>query len=120
MKLRSKPCRAARRRCARRSSRREPNQTNPGVSEARKSSPTSCWKSALALYQRFPVAEVRFWRKGKLEVHALLADGSGYERVEQGSRWLAGLDLALLERCVAIPGWREARRVFRAGLAAGQ
>ena len=72
----------------------------------------------LALYQRFPVPEVWFWRKGKLEIYALLADGSGYERVPDGSRLLPGLNVALLERSVAIPSWREARRAFREGLSA--
>ena len=74
----------------------------------------------LDLYQRFAIPEVWIWRKGKLEVHALRADGSGYERVAQGSRLLPGLDVALLERCVAITDWREARRAFREGLAAGR
>ena len=71
----------------------------------------------LELYQRFGVPEVWFWRKGKLEVHALLPDGSGYEAVMQGSRLLPGLDTTLLERCVTIANWREARLAFRAGLA---
>ena len=74
----------------------------------------------LDLYQRFAIPEVWIWRKGKLEVHALRADGSGYERTEQGSRLLPGLDVTLLENCVAITDWREARRTFRAGLAAGR
>ena len=74
----------------------------------------------LDLYQRFAIPEVWLWRKGKLEVHALRADGSSYERTEQGSRLLPGLDVALLERCVAITDWREARRAFRDGLAAGR
>ncbi len=74
----------------------------------------------LELYRRFGVPEVWIWRKGKLEAYALLADGSAYERVERGSRVLPGLDLTLLERCVAIPDWREARKAFRAGLAAGR
>lgn len=72
----------------------------------------------LDLYQRFAIPEVWIWRKGKLEVYALLADGSGYERVPGASRVLPGLDVALLERCVAIASWREARRAFRAGLLA--
>ena len=70
----------------------------------------------LELYRRFGVPEVWFWRKGKMEVHALLADGSAYERVQSGSRLLPGLDIALLERCVAVANWREAREKFRAGL----
>lgn len=72
----------------------------------------------LDLYQRFAIPEIWIWRKGKLEVHALRADGSGYERTGSGSRLLPGLNLALLERCVGITDWREARKAFRAGLAA--
>lgn len=71
----------------------------------------------LELYQRFGVPEVWFWRRGGLEIHAFLADKTGYERVPR-SRLLPGLDLALLERCVGIRSWREARLAFRAGLAA--
>ena len=72
----------------------------------------------LELYQRFGVPEVWFWRRDRLEVHALLTDKTSYERVPR-SRLLPGLDLALLGRCVAIRSWREARRAFRAGLATG-
>ena len=71
----------------------------------------------LELYRRFKVPEVWFWRRGKLEIHALLKDGSGYEPVRK-SRILPRLDCALLVRCVAIESWLEARRAFRAGLAA--
>ena len=71
----------------------------------------------LELYQRFGVPEVWFWRRGGLEVHALLAEGAGYERVS-ASRLLPGLDLVLLERCARILNWREARLTFRAGIAA--
>ena len=74
----------------------------------------------LDLYQRFAIPEIWIWRKGKLEVHALRADGSGYERTEQGSRLLPGLNVALLERGVVITDWREARRTFRDGLTAGR
>ena len=77
---------------------------------------TSGGVEKLELYRRFAVPEVWFWRKGKLEVHALLPDGSAYERVPSGSRLLPGLDTALLERCVPITNWREARKAFRAGL----
>lgn len=72
----------------------------------------------LDLYQRFAIPEVWIWRKGKLEVHCLRVDGSGYERSEKGSRLLPGLDVVLLERCVNIADWREARRAFRARLLA--
>lgn len=74
----------------------------------------------LELYQRFQVSEVWFWRRGRLELFALRGDGSGYEALEGGSRLLPGLDVGLLERCVAIPSWLEARRTFRTGLVAGE
>lgn len=73
----------------------------------------------LELYQRFGVPEVWFWRRNGLEVHALNPDGSGYERVPS-SRLLPGLDLSLLEGCAKIVSGAEARRAFRAGLAAGK
>ncbi len=69
----------------------------------------------LDLYRRFPVPEVWFWRKGALEIFSLRADGSGYDPVEK-SVLLPTLDVALLQRCVGIPSWQEARRTFRAGL----
>ena len=75
----------------------------------------------LDLYQCFPVPEVWIWRNARLEIFALRADGSGYDPVEAGrSRLLPDLDIALLERCAAIRSWRDARRAFRAGLAAGK
>ncbi len=75
----------------------------------------------LELYRRFAVPEVWFWRKGRLEVFALRDDRSGYEPVEPGrSRLLPGLDLSLLERCVAISSRKESRQVFLTGLATGK
>ncbi len=70
----------------------------------------------LELYQRFLVPEVWIWRSGKLEIYSLAADGSGYEPVPGHSPLLPSLDVTLLERCVAILDWPEARKVFRAGL----
>jgi len=69
----------------------------------------------LEIYQRFKVPEVWFWRRGKLELFALLPDGGAYESVER-SRLLPALDPELLARRVAIRSWQEARRAFRAGL----
>lgn len=71
----------------------------------------------LDVYRRFRVPEVWFWRRDGLELHALDSQGSAYVRVAH-SRLLPQLDVALLERCVRIGSWREARRAFRAGLAA--
>jgi Uma2 family endonuclease len=79
---------------------------------------TSGGVSKLEAYRRFRVPEVWLWRREGLEIHALRADGSGYDRVPR-SRLLPQLDVALLERCVRIDSWREARRQFRRGLAAG-
>lgn len=81
---------------------------------------TSGGVSKLELYRRFHVPEVWFWRRGKLQVFALLGDRSGYEELTLRSRLLPDLDITLLERCVAISTWQEARRAFRAGLAARQ
>jgi Uma2 family endonuclease len=81
---------------------------------------TSGGINKLELYRRFLVPEVWFWRRGKLEIFALADDGSHYERVESGSRLLPGLDIGLLEHCVAIRSWKEARRSFRAGLVPGK
>ncbi len=73
----------------------------------------------LELYRTFGVSEVWFWRRGKLEAHALDPNGSGYERVT-ASRLLPSLDLGLLERCAKIRSGPEARHAFRAGLTAGK
>lgn len=69
----------------------------------------------LELYRRFEVPEVWSWRRSGLEIFALRPDASGYDRSEK-SALLPGLDLDLLQRCVAIRSWQEARRTFRAGL----
>jgi Uma2 family endonuclease len=69
----------------------------------------------LEIYRRFAVPEVWFWRHDKLEIFASNTDASGYDQVP-ASRLLPSLDTALLERCVAIRNWQEARRAFRAGL----
>jgi len=68
----------------------------------------------LQTYQRFRVPEVWIWRKGKLEIHALNRSGI-YERTEK-SRLLPKLDVLLLEKCVAIRSWQQARRTFRTGV----
>jgi Uma2 family endonuclease len=80
---------------------------------------TSGGVSKLEVYRRFKVPEVWFWRRDGLEIFALDREGSAYERVTR-SRHLPGLDVGLIERCVRIASWREARQVFRAGLAEGK
>jgi Uma2 family endonuclease len=69
----------------------------------------------LELYRRFQLPEVWFWRRNKLEMFALNSAGS-YEPLRQ-SKILPGLDTSLLERCVAIASWQQARKTFRAGIA---
>ena len=82
---------------------------------------TSSGVRKLELYRRFAVPEVWFWRKGRLEIHVLRTDGTGYDPAENHrSRLLPGLNAGLLEHCTMIPSWQEARRAFRAGLAAGE
>ena len=76
---------------------------------------TSGGVSKTEIYRRFHVPEVWFWRRGKLEIFKLRTDGSGYDRVAR-SGLLPDLDPALLERCVQIRSWLEARRAFRATL----
>ena len=80
---------------------------------------TSGGVSKLEIYRRFQVPEVWFWRRNGMEIFALRPDRSSYERVSQ-SQLPPQLDIALLERCVKIASWREARRAFRAGLLAGK
>jgi Uma2 family endonuclease len=76
---------------------------------------TSGGINKLEIYRRFKVPEVWLWRRNKVEVF-ILGQGGAYERHSR-SRLLPGLDLALLERCLAMPSWRQARRSFRAWLA---
>ncbi|MBV8900480.1 MAG: Uma2 family endonuclease, partial [Verrucomicrobia bacterium] len=75
--------------------------------------------SKLEIYRQFNVPEVWFWQRQTLEIFALRDDGSAYEPVAQ-SRLLPELDVALLERCVPIRSWQQARRAFRAGLRTGK
>lgn len=79
---------------------------------------TSGGVSKLEVYRRFRVPEVWFWQRDRLEIFALEREGSADERVAR-SRLLPGLDIGLIERCVPIASWREARQVFRAGLRKG-
>jgi len=75
---------------------------------------TSGGVNKLEIYARFKVPEVWFWRRNKLEIFAL--DSSGrYERLAT-SRLLPDLDIQLLEHCVGLHSWQQARQTFRAGL----
>ena len=74
--------------------------------------------SAIPTCRRFNVPEVWFWRRQALEIFALRDDGVAYETISQ-SRLLPDLDIALLERCVAIRSWQQAvARFARASAAA--
>jgi Uma2 family endonuclease len=68
----------------------------------------------LEIYHRFKVPEVWFWRRNKLEIF-LLDPSEAYE-LARSSRLLPDLDISLIERCVAIRTWHEARQTFRKGL----
>jgi Uma2 family endonuclease len=76
---------------------------------------TSGGVNKLEIYRRFKVPEVWFWRHDKLEIFVL--DSSGHYERSPKSRVVADLDVALIERCVAIRSWQQARQTFRAGLA---
>lgn len=69
----------------------------------------------LEIYRRFAVPEVWIWRRGHLEIHCLLPDGSGYERTA-GSRLLPALPVRALEAVVAEEDWMAAMDSFRAAL----
>jgi Uma2 family endonuclease len=78
---------------------------------------TSGGVNKLEIYHCFKVPEVWFWRGNKLDIFALGA--ACYEQVPR-SRLLPELDVPLIERCVAIRSWRQARQTFRAGLASSK
>jgi Uma2 family endonuclease len=69
----------------------------------------------LDIYVRLNIPEVWFWRRNKLEIFVL--DKSGTYKPSRRSRLFPSLDVALLERCIAIRSWQEADAAFRAGLA---
>jgi Uma2 family endonuclease len=75
---------------------------------------TSGGLNKLEIYRRFQIPEVWFWRKNRIEIHVLGGDGT-YQASAKSSR-LPDLDIGLLERCVAIRSWRQARQAFRDGL----
>jgi len=76
---------------------------------------TSGGINKLDIYRHFKVREVWFWRRNRLEIFALSSSGT-YSKADK-SRVLRDLDISLLERCVAIRDWQQARQTFRAGLA---
>jgi Uma2 family endonuclease len=78
---------------------------------------TSGGVNKLEVYGRFAVPEVWFWPRNKLEIFT--RGNSGASEPSPKSRLLPSLDIALLERCVAIRSWQQARRAFRVGLSSG-
>jgi len=75
---------------------------------------TSGGVSKLEVYRRFKVPEVWFWRRNKIEVF-VLDTPEAYKPVRR-SRLIPGLDITLIERCLTMGSWQQARRAFRAGL----
>jgi len=69
----------------------------------------------LDIYKRFKVPEVWFWRRNRLEIFAV--DYCGNYQPVQTSRLLPKLNVALLERCLVMRSWQQARKTFRAALA---
>jgi Uma2 family endonuclease len=67
----------------------------------------------LDIYARLKIPEVWLWRAKHLEIFVLDRSKGGYEQ-SSTSRLLPGLDISLLERCLSLSSWREARRTFRA------
>ena len=69
----------------------------------------------LEIYGRFRVPEVWMWRRGRIEIHALRADGTGYDR-QPASVLLPSLSLEEMEKCLRMDSWRKARKAFRESL----
>jgi Uma2 family endonuclease len=77
---------------------------------------TSGGIAKLDVYRPFAVREVWLWRKGAMEIWSLRRNGPSYDGPAKKSRLLPGLDFRWLTRCLGLPSWREARRVFRDSL----
>jgi Uma2 family endonuclease len=69
----------------------------------------------LEIYRRFKVPEVWFYRRSQIEIFSLGRSGR-YSKVRK-SKLLRGLDISLIERCLRIHSWQQARHAFRAALA---
>jgi len=76
---------------------------------------TSGGVNKLEIYRRFKVPEVWFYRRNQIEIFVLGKSGR-YSKVQK-SKLLRGLDISLVERCLRIHSWQQARQTFRAGLA---
>jgi Uma2 family endonuclease len=64
----------------------------------------------LEVYRGLEVPEVWFWEQGRLSFFSLERDG--YRRVER-SRFVPGLDLALIQACMNAPTQTQAVRMLR-------
>ena len=75
---------------------------------------TSGGINKLEMYRRFKLPEVWFYRRNQIEIFVLGSSGR-YSKVQR-SRLLRSLDISLIERCLRIHSWQQARQTFRAGL----
>jgi len=69
----------------------------------------------LEIYRRFKIPEVWFHRRNQIEIF-VLGNSGRYSKVQK-SRLLRGIDIPLIERCLRIHSWQQARQAFRGGLA---
>jgi Uma2 family endonuclease len=67
----------------------------------------------LDIYQQLGVPEVWFWRRNRITVHGLAADGREYAEAEQ-SRALPAIDLVVLVSLLGLPSASQAMREYRA------
>ncbi|PWU20329.1 MAG: hypothetical protein C5B50_04220 [Verrucomicrobia bacterium] len=72
---------------------------------------TSGGINKLEVYRRFNVVGIWFWRRNRVEIFRL--DSSGQYQQTRTSALLPNLDLALVEHCLTLPTWQQARRAFR-------
>jgi Uma2 family endonuclease len=79
---------------------------------------TSGGINKLEAYRQLAIPEVWFWEDGVLAIYHLRGEGASrrYEPMAQ-SEALAGIDLELLGRCIAMVNHVEAIRVFQRSLA---
>src|SRR5690349_11671031 len=76
---------------------------------------TSGGVNKLEIYRRFKVPEVWIYRRNQIEIYSLGRSGR-YSKMQR-SKLLRGLDISLLECCLRIDSWQQARHAFRTGLA---
>lgn len=78
---------------------------------------TSGGINKLAAYERLRIPEVWFWEDGVLAMYHLRGteESLRYERIDE-SESLAGLDIALLSRCITLVNHVEAVKIFQRSL----